>query len=94
MREVVARFSRKLEREIRLAGVPRWMVRAIGIFVPLVGEVGETLYQWDEPFVVTDRRFRERFQQESTDVDKAAAATVAWAQQYYATANRASTSSA
>ncbi len=91
---LVARFSRKLGREIRLAAVSRWMVKAIGIFVPLVREVDEMLYQWDEPFVISDRRFRERFQQEPTAVDEAAAATVAWAQQHYATTNRASASAA
>jgi hypothetical protein len=84
MRELVARFSRKLGREIRLAGLPRWLVKAVGAFVPLVREVGEMLYQWDEPFVINDRRFRERFRQGPTDVDEAAAATVAWAQQHYA----------
>jgi nucleoside-diphosphate-sugar epimerase len=85
MRELVARFSRKLGREIRLAGVPRWIVKAIGVFIPLVREVGEMLYQWDEPFVISDRRFRERFRQEPADVDEAAAATLAWAQHHYAT---------
>ncbi len=88
MREIVTRFSSALGREIRLAGAPRWMVKAIGIFVPLVREVGEMLYQWDEPFVVSDRRFRERFRQEPADADDAAAATVAWAQQHYGIANR------
>jgi len=83
MRELVVRFSRKLGREIRLSSVPRWMVHASGIFIPLLREVDEMMYQWDEPFVINDRRFRERFQQEPTDVDEAAAATVAWAQQHY-----------
>ena len=83
MRELVARFSRKLGREIRLSSVPRWMVHASGIFIPLLREVDEMMYQWDEPFVINDRRFRERFQQEPNDVDEAAAATVAWAQQHY-----------
>ncbi len=72
-----------LGREIRLSSVPRWMVHASGIFIPLLREVDEMMYQWDEPFVINDRRFRERFQQEPTDVDEAAAATVAWAQQHY-----------
>jgi hypothetical protein len=89
MRELVARFSRKLGREIRLAGAPRWTVKAIGVFVPLAREVDEMLYQWDEPFVISDRRFRERFRREPADVDEAAAATVAWAQQYYQTQKRA-----
>jgi nucleoside-diphosphate-sugar epimerase len=86
MRDLVSRFSSKLEREIRLAGVPRWMVKAIGVFVPLVREVDEMLYQWAEPFVVNDRRFRERFRQQPSGVDEAAAATVSWARQHYAAA--------
>jgi len=63
-RELVARFSHKLGREIRSARVSRWMMKAIGIFVPFMREVEEMLYQWDEPFVISDRRFRERFQKE------------------------------
>jgi len=85
MRELVARFSGKLGREIRLAAVPGWIVKATGLFVPLLWNVGEMLYQWDEPFVISDRRFRERFGQEPAAPDEAAAATVAWAQHHYAT---------
>jgi nucleoside-diphosphate-sugar epimerase len=84
MRALVTRLSRKLGREIRLAGVPRSMVKAIGFFVPVVREVDEMLYQWDETFVINDARFRKRFRQEPTDVEKAAADTVAWAKQHYA----------
>jgi len=28
--------------------------------MPVMREIDEMLYQWDEPFVVDDRRFRER----------------------------------
>jgi hypothetical protein len=94
MRQLVASFSRKLGREIRLTGAPRWLVKAIGLFVPLLREVDEMMYQWDEPFVIDDRRFRERFGQQPTDVDIAADATVAWAQQHYSTAGRASAAAA
>jgi len=83
MRALVARFSRKLGREIRLARIPRWMVRTIGLAVPLVREAEEMLYQWDEPFVINDARFRKRFGQEPADVDTAAADTVAWATRHY-----------
>jgi nucleoside-diphosphate-sugar epimerase len=84
MRALVGRLSGKLGREMRLASVPRGVVKAIGLFVPLVREVDEMLYQWDEPFVINDARFRKRFQQEPVDVEKAAADTVAWAKQHYA----------
>jgi hypothetical protein len=53
--------------------------------MPLMRELDETLYQWDEPFVVDDRRFRERFRTTPEDVHRAAAETVAWAPQHYRT---------
>jgi hypothetical protein len=41
-------------------------------------------YQWQEPFVIDDTRFRERFGIMPEDADRAAAATVAWARVEYA----------
>lgn len=88
LRDLVARFSSRLGREIKLAEAPRWLLQSIGLFVPLVREVNEMKYQWDEPFVINDRQFRERFGRGATDPDAAAAATVAWAQKHYGAAER------
>jgi hypothetical protein len=46
------------------------------------------LYQWDRPFIVDDRRFRDRFALHPTDADEAARDTVAWAQRAYAAPSR------
>jgi len=51
--------------------------------VPFLREIDEMLYQWQEPFVINDRRFRERFGQGPEDVQRAAADTVAWAKVHY-----------
>jgi nucleoside-diphosphate-sugar epimerase len=83
MRDLVSRFSASLGRDIRLAAVRRWMVKAIGLGVPFLREVGEMLYQWDEPFVIDDCRFRERFGVEPTKLDAAAIVTVEWAKRHY-----------
>jgi hypothetical protein len=66
-----------------VARVPRFAIRAIGLFVPLLREVDEMLYQWDEPFIVDDRHFRERFRMQPTDPATAARATVEWARATY-----------
>jgi nucleoside-diphosphate-sugar epimerase len=84
MRGLVARFSRYLGRDIGLTVMPRWAMRALGIVVPMMREINEMLYQWDEPFVIDDRRFRDAFKTEPTDVERAAADTVAWAKGHYA----------
>ena len=83
LRDLVARLARKLGREINAAQVPRWIVKTMGIVMPLMRELDEMLYQWEEPFVVDDHRFRERFRVVSTSVDEAAEHTVEWARQHY-----------
>jgi nucleoside-diphosphate-sugar epimerase len=87
LRSLVSRFGRQMGHEIKLSRFPRWAVKGMGLFVPLLREVGEMLYQWDEPFVIDDRRFRERFGIMPTDLEEAATATVAWAQEHYARTN-------
>lgn len=82
-RDLVARLSRHLGGDIKVAQLPRWLTKAIGVFLPLMREVDEMLYQWDEPFVVDDRRFRERFSVMPTSADEAARDTVLWAKQHY-----------
>jgi uncharacterized protein YbjT (DUF2867 family) len=83
MRELLARLSRALGRELRVAQMPRWSLRLLGVLVRVMREIDEMAYQWEEPFVVDDRRFRERFGLAPTDPDAAAAATVAWAGAHY-----------
>jgi hypothetical protein len=83
LRELVDRLATKLGREIHVSQLPRWIVNTLAVFIPLFSELAEMLYQWDEPFVIDDRRFRDRFQLAPTDVEQAAVDTVAWATQHY-----------
>jgi nucleoside-diphosphate-sugar epimerase len=83
LRELVSRLAAKLGRPIPLAQIPRWIVRTIALVMPLMRELDEMLYQWDEHFVVDDHRFRERFGLAPAEADEAAAQTVAWARQQY-----------
>lgn len=86
LREIVARFSRALGRDIPIGTLPRWLMKALGLFVPILRELDEMAYQWEGPFVVDDSRFRARFDVRPTDPDEAARATVAWAREHYARA--------
>uniref|UniRef100_A0A832I4S3 NAD-dependent epimerase/dehydratase family protein n=1 Tax=Eiseniibacteriota bacterium TaxID=2212470 RepID=A0A832I4S3_UNCEI len=84
-RALVERFSAALGRPIRVQGMPRALVGLVGLFMPIVRELAEMMYQWDEPFVTSDRRWRERFGPgvEVTDLDAGARATVEWAVRHY-----------
>jgi nucleoside-diphosphate-sugar epimerase len=83
LRELVGRLSAHLGREVRVQAAPRWLMKVLAPFVPLVRELDEMAYQWEGPFVVDDARFRSRFGLGPTDTDEAARATVAWARGYY-----------
>jgi hypothetical protein len=50
----------------------------------MVREIKEMAYQWDEPFIVDDSRFRATFYMRPVAVDEAARETVAWAKEAYA----------
>jgi nucleoside-diphosphate-sugar epimerase len=83
-RDLVGRLSLALGREIRIAAMPALMRRAAGWFIPMLREIEEMMYQWAEPFVVDDRRFRERFPVRPANPEAAARATVDWARVHYA----------
>jgi nucleoside-diphosphate-sugar epimerase len=85
LRELVARLAGNLGRTIKVAQVPRWILQMLGLMVPLMRELNEMMYQWDEPFVVDDSRFRARFQAVPADVNQAALETVEWATRHYGT---------
>ena len=78
-RALVDRFARVLGKDIVLRGMPKIALKAIGLVVPIVREVGEMLHQWESPFVVDDARFRAEFDASATDPDEGAARTVEWA---------------
>ncbi len=83
MRALVARLSRELGRKIDLMTVPRTVLKILALVVPFLREIDEMLYQWEEPFVIDDRRFRAQFGLGPEDVKRAAADTVVWAKVHY-----------
>jgi nucleoside-diphosphate-sugar epimerase len=82
-RAVVGRFARALGREIEIATVPTWVARMIGIFQPTMRELAEMTYQWKQPYVLDDAKFRATFGIDPTPWDEAVAQTITWARATY-----------
>lgn len=83
-RAMVDRLGSALGRELRVQALPPLALRALGLFVPLLRELDEMAYQWQEPFVTDDRAFRARFGATPTSLDDGARAMAAWAREHYA----------
>jgi nucleoside-diphosphate-sugar epimerase len=61
-----------------VTAMPRWLVRALGAFMPVLGEIEHVRYQFENPFVLDSSDFQDTFGVKPTPVDEALAATIAW----------------
>jgi nucleoside-diphosphate-sugar epimerase len=82
-RQVITRFYTALQRTGGVASVPSWVLRIMGWFNPMVGELNEMLYQWESDYVLDDSRIRSELQLEPTPWAQAIEATLAWAKPHY-----------
>jgi len=62
----------------RFSAAPGWMVRGLGLFVPLMRELGEMMYEWERPYVVDHSKFEKAFGAAPTPHRDAIRETVAW----------------
>jgi nucleoside-diphosphate-sugar epimerase len=83
LRDLVHRLEGAFGAPIPLQVLPGWALTLLGVFLPVLREMPEMRYQWQEPFVIDDSAFRQRFGVLPADADRAAAATVAWAREHY-----------
>jgi nucleoside-diphosphate-sugar epimerase len=83
-RAIVERFAAAVGRPIPISTIPTWVVRALGIFDRNLRELAEMTYQWKQPYVVEDAKFRAVFGIVPTPWDAAIAETVAWAETRWA----------
>ena len=65
-------------RSVAPSRVTRPMLVALGVFMPILRELRETLYQWQGPWVVDDTKFRSAFGVAATDVDTGIRRTLEW----------------
>jgi nucleoside-diphosphate-sugar epimerase len=77
-REIIGKVYDALGAESRLMSLRRPALRALGLFNHNVRELLHTYYQFDRPFVVDDRAFRDAFPVHVTAWDDIIAATLTW----------------
>jgi nucleoside-diphosphate-sugar epimerase len=80
---VAARFGKALGQDIRISKLPTWLLSALGVAIPLLREVAEMTYQWKQPYVLDDAKFRSTFGFGATPWEPAIAETVRWGRAAY-----------
>jgi len=77
-REVLALVSREVGHSVEIRSVPKLIVRALGVFNPLMRGLAEMSYEFDEPFVLDTSKYEATFGTGGTPLNAAIGATVGW----------------
>lgn len=59
-------IARQMDRKPGYWALPKWMVKTMGLFMPIMRETVEMMYQYNRDFVFDSSKFRERFDWQAT----------------------------
>jgi nucleoside-diphosphate-sugar epimerase len=59
--EVLDIFNKKLNKDFRISYVPRALLNFISLFIPVLNEAKEMMYQFDNEYIMSDQKFRTKF---------------------------------
>jgi nucleoside-diphosphate-sugar epimerase len=77
-REFVEMIFEEVGKPARVQAAPKILLRALGLFNPGMRETIEMLYEFEEPFVLDDSRFKQEFGDHATLLREAIQRTVRW----------------
>jgi len=70
--------AREIGHPVGIRAVPKLAVRALGLVNPMLRELAEMAYEFDEPFVLGTSKYETAFGAAGTPLADAIAATLAW----------------
>jgi nucleoside-diphosphate-sugar epimerase len=75
-REFVGLFSKEMKVANKIFVIPAWIVKLAGIFVPVLKEMVEMMYQYDRDYFFDSSKFEKRFNFKTTTYQEGVRATV------------------
>jgi nucleoside-diphosphate-sugar epimerase len=75
-REFVELFSKEMKVSNKVSVIPVWMMKIIGIFVPVMREMPEMMYQYDRDYFFDSSKFEKRFNFKPTSYKEGVRITV------------------
>jgi nucleoside-diphosphate-sugar epimerase len=59
--EWIELIAKELNREAKVQTVPTWLLHILGVFVPIMREFPEMLYQYEQDYIFDSSKFEKRF---------------------------------
>ncbi len=61
-KEMISLFTQQMNVPDKVFVLPMWMIKLLGLFVPLMREMPEMMYQYDRDYIFDSGKFDRRFQ--------------------------------
>jgi nucleoside-diphosphate-sugar epimerase len=65
-RDWIQLIANELKAEAKIQTIPLWMIRILGLFIPVMKEFPEMLYQYEQDYFFDSSKFEKRFGIEAT----------------------------
>ena len=75
-RELVALFSKEMKSRKEISIIPMWMLRILGLFIPIMREMPEMMYQYDRDYFLDSAKFDKRFDFKTTSYEEGVKQTI------------------
>jgi nucleoside-diphosphate-sugar epimerase len=75
-KEFIELFSREMKAANKLFVMPLWLVKIVGLFVPVLKEMPEMMYQYNRDYFFDSSKFEQRFNFKTTTYQEGVRNTV------------------
>jgi nucleoside-diphosphate-sugar epimerase len=75
-REFISLFSKEMNAENKISVMPLWLLKVLGLFIPILKEMPEMIYQYDRDYYFDSSKFDERFNFKTTPYNEGVKLTV------------------
>jgi nucleoside-diphosphate-sugar epimerase len=75
-RELIGLFSREMNTIGKVSVMPLWLIKILGLFIPVMKEMPEMMYQYDRDYFFDSSKFEKRFDFKTTSYKEGVKLTV------------------
>ena len=75
-KEMIALFAKEMNVENKVSILPMWLLRILGLFIPIMREMPEMMYQYDRDYIFDSSKFDKRFNFRTTPYNEGVKLTI------------------
>jgi len=75
-RQMISLFAREMKQPDKVMVMPLWLLRVLSLFMPLMREMPEMMYQYDRDYFFDSAKFQQRFGIQPTTYENGVKATI------------------